>query len=361
MSRIFNFNPGPAALPESVLKKAQERAWELPGAGAGVMEVSHRSPEFMEVFADIQARARRLLGLPDSMKMLFCQGGARMQFAMIPMNFLQGSAAYVNTGNWSHCAINEARLFGDARVVASSEETTFNYIPKWEDRWLKGDESYIHLTSNNTIYGTQWHTWPDTGDIPLIVDMSSDIASYEVDFSQFDMVYAGAQKNLGAAGVTLVFIDEAFAARAQDAHLPSMLRYRTFIEKDSLYNTPPVWNIYIVGLMLEWLEEQGGIAAVEANNKAKAKRLYDMIDAHPEFFTGTAQKDSRSLMNITFTLPTPELDMQLVKEAKDAGFMGIKGHRINGGIRVSNYNAVTETAIEQFVDYCQTFATKHGE
>lgn len=361
MGRIFNFNPGPAALPESVLRKVQEAIMELPGVGAGIAEISHRSPEFEEILAEMQAGMRRLFSLSDDVSILFCQGGARMQFAMLPMNFLQGACGYVDTGTWSDKAIDAAKLYGETRVVASSKESNYNYIPAWQDEWIKGDESYFHITSNNTIYGTQWATFPDTKGVPLVVDMSSDIASREVDFSAFDMVYAGAQKNLGPAGVTLVFIKSSFAEKAQAKHLPMMLRYKTYIDKNSLYNTPPVLSMYIVSLMVEWLEQEGGIAAIEAKNKAKAESLYAMIDANPSFFRGSAREDSRSMMNIHFNLPTTELEKQLVAEAKEAGFMGVKGHRSIGGIRVSNYNAVTEEGISAFVSFCGAFAKKHGE
>jgi phosphoserine aminotransferase len=360
MARIHNFNPGPATLPESVLEKAREIMWELPGAGTGAMEISHRSAEFDEHYDVMHKRIRRLFQLDDDVHVLFCQGGARTQFAMLPMNFLQGSAAYVDTGTWSDKAIDEAALFGDARVVASSKSDKYNYIPTWSADWLKGDESYFHITSNNTIYGTQWHQWPDTGDVPLVVDMSSDIGSRVVDMSQFDMVYAGAQKNLGPAGVTLVFIKDSFAKKAQDSHLPQMFRYKTFIDSNSLYNTPPVWNILMVGLVLEWIEESGGVAGIEANNQKKADLLYGLLESHDGFYTPSAEQASRSLMNITFNLPTVEMEKQLVADAREAGYLGIKGHRVLGGIRVSNYNAVSLESMEKLVAFLKEYAAKHG-
>ncbi|TNE44492.1 MAG: 3-phosphoserine/phosphohydroxythreonine transaminase [Deltaproteobacteria bacterium] len=360
MTRLFNFNPGPAALPQSVLEKAQNAILEVDGWGAGIMEVSHRSPQFENMLAEMQVKMRRIMNIPDDYHILFCQGGARMQFAMIPMNFLHTSAAYVDTGTWSDKGIEASELIGETRVVASSKEQNYNHIPAADPSWLQGDESYFHITSNNTIYGTQWHNFPDTGDVPFVIDMSSDIASDVVDFSQFDMIYAGAQKNIGAAGVTLVLIKDEFAQKAKADHLPPMLRYSTFIESNSLYNTPPVWNIFIVKLMIDWLEEAGGLEAIGKRNREKAAALYSVIDESPTFFKGHATEDSRSIMNITFNLPSVELEKKLVADATAAGFMGIKGHRSVGGIRVSNYNAVTVEAVAQLTAFLKDFAKRNG-
>ena len=360
MTRLFNFNPGPAALPQSVLKKAQDAILEMEDWGAGIMEISHRSPQFEQLLETMQARLRRVMKIPDDYHILFCQGGARMQFAMIPMNFLSTSAAYVDTGTWSDKAVEASSLIGETRVLASSKEQNYNHIPSIPEGSLRADESYLHITSNNTIYGTQFHSWPESGDVPLIIDMSSDVASTPFDITPFDMVYAGVQKNLGAAGVTLVLLKDSFAKKAKSEHLPPMLRYDTFIRTNSLYNTPPVWNIYIVSLVVEWLEEQGGLEVVGERNHAKAALLYDMIDSHPDFFRGHATQDSRSIMNVSFRLPSEDLEKKLVASATEAGFMGIKGHRSVGGIRVSNYNAVTLDAVEQLVDFLKKFATANA-
>lgn len=359
MTRLFNFNPGPAALPVSVLEKAQSAILEMEDWGAGIMEISHRSAQFERLLENLQANLRRVLGIPADYHILFCQGGARMQFAMVPMNFLRSSAAYIDTGVWASGAIAASRLIGETRVVASSQEQQYNHIPDYKSSMLRGDEAYLHITSNNTIYGTQWHQWPETGSVPLVVDMSSDIASEEVDFSRFAMVYAGVQKNLGSTGVTLVLLKDSFAKTAQADHLPDMLRYKTFIDSNSLYNTPPVWSIFIVHLMVQWLEEQGGMAAIARNNRAKAAQLYQLIDEQPDFFRGHSVPKDRSIMNITFRLPSEELEKKLVAESKTAGFMGIKGHRLVGGIRVSNYNAVTLEGMSRLVEFLRSFAKKH--
>lgn len=359
MTRLFNFNPGPAALPVSVLQKAQSAILEMEDWGAGIMEVSHRSAQFEGLLETLQSNLRRVLQLPQDYHILFCQGGARMQFAMVPMNFLQKSAAYIDTGTWSSGAIAASRLIGETRVLASSQEQRYNHIPAYHPSMLQGDESYLHITSNNTIYGTQWHQWPTTTGVPLVVDMSSDIASDVVDLSQFDLVYAGVQKNLGSTGVTLVLLKDSFAQKARAEHLPDMLRYKTFIDSNSLYNTPPVWSIYIVHLMVQWIEEQGGLAVIGKNNHAKAEMLYKLIDEHPQFFRGHSVEKDRSIMNITFRLPSEDLEKKLVAESKTAGFMGIKGHRSVGGIRVSNYNAVTLEGMSRLVEFLQTFAKKH--
>ncbi len=359
MGRKFNFNPGPAALPEPVLEKAKEAILDYKGIGIGVMEMSHRSAEFEEILSNAQASLRRILNIPDNYHILFLQGGARTQFAMIPMNFLHTSAAYVNTGTWSVKAIDEAKIVGETKVIASSQDENFSYIPKTDSFSLEGNESYLHLTSNNTIFGTQWRNWPDTGDVPLIVDMSSDIASRKIDIEQFDMIYAGAQKNIGPAGVTLVIIKDELAQKAKADHFSPMFRYETFIKANSLFNTPPVWSIYMVSLVLEWIEEIGGIEAVEKYNSQKATLLYDLFDSNPEFFKTTARKDSRSIMNITVRLPSEELEKELVTNALKDGFVGIKGHRSVGGLRISNYNAVTLEAVKELTAYLKDFAAKH--
>lgn len=361
MNRKVNFNPGPAALPLAVLEKAQKALLDFNGIGIGIMEISHRSKEFEAYLHETQERIRRVFALDKETHILFCQGGARTQFAMLPMNFLKHRAAYLNTGTWSDKAIVESERFGDTAVLASSKDDNFTWYPGTTQYELRGDEDYLHITSNNTVYGTQIHDWPDTGDVPVVVDMSSDIASRQLDFNSYDMIYAGAQKNIGPAGVTLVLMKDSFAQRAiQDDKMPLMFRYETYITKNSLYNTPPVFNIYVLGLVFEWIEENGGLAAIEANNEKKANLLYGLLDEYPEFFRGTVRADSRSLMNICLRLPTVELEKQLVADATEAGFVGVKGHSSVGGIRVSNYNAVPVDGVERFVEYMREYAKKHG-
>ncbi|MCB9643185.1 MAG: 3-phosphoserine/phosphohydroxythreonine transaminase [Myxococcales bacterium] len=361
MGRIYNFYPGPAALPVSVLEKAKDALFDFRGMGAGIMEISHRSAEFESVLESAQTRLRRLLGLDASTHVLFVQGGARMQFAMLPMNFLKTAAAYINTGNWSEGSIAESARFGETRVVASSEDRHFSYIPKFQKDMLKGDEDYLHITTNNTIYGGQWHEAPDTGDVALVADMSSDIASRPHDYNRYDMIYAGAQKNLGPAGVTVVLIKESFAQKArQDSHIPMMLRYRTYIDKNSLYNTPPVWSIFILDLVLEWLEEEGGLAEIGKRNQQKADVLYRLCDERPEFYRGCVEKADRSLMNVTLRLPSEDLEKKFVSEAKSAGFLGLKGHKLSGGIRISNYNAIPVEGAEKLAAFMEEFARKNA-
>jgi phosphoserine aminotransferase len=356
MNRVVNFNAGPAALPQSVLEKARESILDVFGLGTGVMEIGHRSPEFGQILADLQARLRRLMHIPDNYHILFCAGGARTQFAMLPLNFLHRAAAYVDTGIWASGAIAEAALIGEIRVIATSKAQGYDHIPAFHSSMLKGDEDYLHITTNNTVFGTQWHQLPDCNGIPLVADMSSDIASDQIDLSCFDMIYAGAQKNLGAAGVTVVIIRDEFAQKARYSHLPSMFRYQTFISHNSLYNTPPVWNIYIVSLVAEWLEDMGGLVAIGHRNKAKAELLYSFLDQMPDFFHCPVRKADRSMMNIVFRLPSIDLEQRLVDEAKHSGFIGMKGHKLAGGIRISNYNAIPPEAISAFVDFLRDFA-----
>ncbi len=360
MARVFNFNPGPAALPLPVLEKARDAVIDAYGWGMGVMEISHRSPQFAEILETLQERFRKLFSIPDNYKVLFCQGGARTQFGMIPMNFLREKAAYIDTGRWASKAAEEASIFGESKVIASSKETNYDRIPPYSPDLLTGREDYLHITTNNTIYGTQWHEFPDTKGVPLIADMSSDLASRPIDVSKFSLIYAGAQKNLGPAGVTVVIIDTEFAKRAKEDGLPTMLRYSTYIDHNSLFNTPPVWNIFVVGLVMEWIEENGGLEKIGQINREKAEIIYHLIDSKPEFFRGTAQKESRSLMNITFRLPTEELEKKLVAEAAEKGFVGIKGHRSVGGIRVSNYNAVPKEGIEKLAQFLEDFAKQNS-
>ena len=358
--RIYNFNPGPAALPLPVLEEIQATFLDFKGTGMSITEVSHRSPAFDEVINDAVARTRRLLSLGDDFSVLFIQGGASMQFAMAPMNLLGtgDSADYINTGTWSTKAIKEAQILGKSvNVVASSEDKNFSYIP--QNISFSTGTVYTHITSNNTIKGTQWHALPDTGGSPLVADMSSDIMSKPLDMSKFGLIYAGAQKNIGPAGVCMVIIRQDLLDRNPD-DLPSMLKYTTYAAKNSLYNTPPCFAIYTIQLVLKWLEETiGGLEAVEKINRQKADLLYNLLD-ESDFYYGTAAEDSRSLMNVTFRLSNADLEPKFVKEALENGFGGLKGHRSVGGCRASIYNPTTLQALEDLCAFMGDFERKNG-
>ncbi|RLB01413.1 MAG: 3-phosphoserine/phosphohydroxythreonine transaminase [Deltaproteobacteria bacterium] len=357
--RVINFNPGPAALPLPVLEEIQEELLNYKGCGMSVLEISHRSDTFTSIIEDAEKRLRRLMGLNDDYTVLFLQGGASFQFAMIPMNLMHGDqvADYINTGTWSTKAIKEAQIQGkNVNVVASTEDKNFSYIPKNIN--FTRDAVYVHITSNNTIKGTQWAEFPDTGGVPIVSDMSSDILSRKIPVEKFGLIYAGAQKNLGPAGVTVVIIRKDLLELCAD-DLPTMLKYKTFAEKKSLFNTPPCFAIYVVQLVLKWLEETvGGVEKVEEINRQKAKILYDLIDSS-DFYRGTAEPDSRSMMNVTFRLPTPELEAQFIEEAAANGLAGLKGHRSVGGCRASIYNATSLSAVQTLVDFMDSFAKKH--
>jgi len=359
-NRIYNFNPGPAALPLSVLEEIQQDLLDFGGSGMSVTEISHRSKHFDDVINDAVARAKRLLNLGDNFHVLFLQGGASMQFAMIPMNFLAGdtSADYVDTGTWSSKAIKEAEIQGKAiNVVASSADKNYSYIPR--DIKFNEGAAFVHLTSNNTIKGTGWAELPDTEGVPIICDMSSDIMSKPIEAQKFGLIYAGAQKNVGPAGVCLVVIRQDLLELVPDS-VPTMLRYDTYAAKNSLYNTPPCFAIYTLDLVLKWLEETvGGLNKMAAINQKKAALLYDLMDAGG-FYRATAEPDSRSLMNITFRLPNEDLERQFVQQALGNGLAGLKGHRSVGGCRASLYNAVSMEAVEALVDFMKTFETKKG-
>lgn len=358
--RIHNFNPGPAALPLEVLQEARDEFLDFKGSGMSVTEISHRSALFEEVLNDAVSRVKRLLKVPDNFKVLFLQGGASTQFFMIPMNLISAgaSADYINTGSWSVKAIKEIELLGKPyKVVASSEDRDFRSIPR--DFTLTPGAAYVHFTSNNTIKGTQWRTFPEAGEVPLVSDMSSDIMSRPFDVTPFGLIYAGAQKNLGPAGVTLVIIRDDMLERVPD-DLPTMLRYTTHASKNSLYNTPPCVNIYLVQLVLKWLEDTvGGIEEVERRNQEKADLLYGFID-ESDFYAGTADVDSRSLMNVTFRLPNEDLEKKFVAEALANGLGGLKGHRSVGGCRASIYNPTGIDAVRSLVDFMKTFKNQNG-
>lgn len=358
--RITNFNPGPAALPLPVLEEMQSELLNFRGSGMSIMEISHRSEWFNAVIDDAVARVKRLLGLDERYHVLFLQGGASLQFCMVPMNLaVPGKALeYVDTGTWSTKAIKEARIQGrQVRVIASSEDREFTYIPQGFQ--VGSDAAYLHLTSNNTIRGTQWADFPDAGGVPMVCDMSSDLFSRVFDPKPFGMIYAGAQKNAGPAGVTLVILRSDLLDRVPK-DLPTMLQYSTFVDKDSRFNTPPTVAIYVVGLVLKWLEQTvGGVAAMAAVNRRKADLIYGYLDSQ-DFYRGTAEPDSRSKMNVTFRLPTPDLEKAFIAASQQAGLGGLKGHRSVGGCRASIYNAMPVAGVEALVQFMKEFVRKNG-
>ncbi len=359
--RTWNFYAGPATLPLPALERARDELIEWEGTGMSVMETSHRSKEYDAVHHEAMDLFGELLGLDADHQVLFLQGGASTQFAMIPMNFIPpgGSADYINTGTWSQKAIAEANIIASARVAGSSEPDGFTRIPRQDELDLDPAAAYVHLTSNNTIKGTQFHDFPDTGDVPLVGDMSSDLLWRPFDANRFGLIYAGAQKNLGPAGVTVVIAKKSWLEAANDG-LPTMLSYTTFSAKDSLYNTPPSFSIYMVRNVLRWVKDQGGLASMEARNMAKADRLYGVITAYPDFYTCPVEPASRSVMNVVWRLPSEELEAQFVAEARDKGMFGLKGHRSVGGCRASIYNAMSPEGVEVLAKFMEAFAEAHG-
>lgn len=357
--RIYNFNAGPAVLPEEVLKEAQENLFNLPGVGMSVLEISHRSKTFDSIIGEAKENLKSLLSIPDNYHLLFLQGGASTQFAMVPMNIMppNNKADYIVTGSWSKKAVKEAKRVGTVNITASSEETSFDRIPNEFN--FSNDAAYVHFTSNNTIYGTQWNTEPETGGVPLVCDASSNILHKKIDVSKYGIIYAGAQKNMGPSGVTFVIIRDDLLKRSPE-NLFTMLNYNTHAEKDSMFNTPPVFGVYMIGLVAKWLKNMGGLDSMYAVNKEKAELLYNCIDGSEGYFKGHAQKDSRSIMNVTFNLATEELEKKLIKEATDNGFSGIKGHRSIGGLRASIYNACPKKAVEELVKFMNDFQQKNG-
>lgn len=358
--RAFNFNAGPSALPLEVLETAQKELINFKGTGMSVMELSHRSPEYEEVHNAAIKRLKALYEIPEDYEVLFMQGGASTQFATIPMNYLtpDKQANYIMTGSWSEKASKEAKLFGKVQDSITSKEDQYRYIPEVTKADFNDDDAYIHITSNNTIYGTQWDQFPHTGNVPLIADMSSDIMSKPVDIEKFDLIYAGTQKNLGPSGVTVVIIKKDLLKKANDT-IPTMFDYKTHVEKNSLYNTPPTFGIYMLGEVLKWIERLGGLDAIAKQNKDKAALIYDVIDESNGFYIGHAAEDSRSLMNITFRLKDAELEKQFLAEAKQAGFVGLNGHRSVGGCRASTYNAVPFTACKALSELMIQFMNKN--
>ena len=342
MARVYNFSAGPSMLPEPVLRKAAQEMLDYNGSGQSVMEMSHRSAVYEKIIKDAEALLREAMRVPDNYKVLFLQGGASMQFAMVPMNLMgqKKKVDIVNTGVWSKKAITEAKRFGTVRVVATSEDKNFSYIPTLEKSMFDPEAAYVHITTNNTIFGTRYRSIPDTGALPLVADMSSNILSEEYDISKFGLIYAGAQKNLGPAGLTVVIIREDLAGKPID-NTPTMLNYITHIENDSMFNTPPCYSIYILKLVLEWLKEQGGVASMQKINERKAAILYEFLD-NSRMFKATVEPQYRSLMNVPFVAASDELNKEFIKKADSAGFVNLKGHRLVGGMRASIYNAMPE-------------------
>ena len=357
--RIYNFSPGPATLPYEVLVQAAKDIVNFNNKGIGLIEMSHRSKEFIQVVDDCEALLRELLAIPQNYKVLFLQGGASTQFAMVPMNLLGSgkTACYLNTGTWAKKAIKEAKLFGTVDVAYTSELTNFDRVPGPADYTISAEAEYLYFVSNNTIFGTQYQNMPETEKI-VVCDMSSDILSRAIDVSRFGLIFAGAQKNMGPAGCTVVIIREDLLDRCPDT-IPTMFRYKTHADKGSMFNTPPCFAIYTIGLVLKWLKKNGGLAAIEKINRDKAELLYQAIDKS-DFYRGHARKDSRSLMNVTFNLPTAELETKFVQEATAVSLDGLKGHRSVGGCRASIYNAFPYEGVEKLVGFMEEFEKKNG-
>lgn len=365
-NRIYNFSAGPAVLPEEVLLEAQKDLFALPGVGMSILEISHRSKTYDAIHQEAKEGLKKLLDIPDDYAILFLQGGASLQFSMVPLNLMppKNKADYILTGSWSKKAMKEAKRVGTVNIAATTEEGEgdkkyFKRIPKQSELKLDPDASYVHFTSNNTIFGTQWQTEPEVGNVPLVCDASSDILHKKIDVRKYGLIYAGAQKNMGPSGVVLVIIRKDLLERSQDS-LHTMLNYKIHAENDSLYNTPNTFGIYIIKLVTKWLLGLGGLDEMYKINKKKAQLLYDCIDQSGGFYRGHAEKDSRSLMNVTFNLATEELEKKLIDEATKAGFSGLKGHRSVGGLRASIYNAFPLKGVEALVDFMKDFQKRNG-
>ena len=363
MTRAHNFYAGPSAIPTEVLQEASEEMLDYKGTGTSIMETSHRSSEFDEVHNEAISLVKELMGLGDDFEVLLLQGGASTQFALVPMNFLPkgGVADYISTGTWSKKAIKEAKLFGEVNIAANMELEggVFKAIPKQTKLALDPTARYTHLTSNNTIYGTQWSYFPETDGVPLVADMSSDIMSRVIDPKPFGVIYAGAQKNLGPSGLALVIIRKDMVGKINSG-LPTMFNYKTHIDENSLFNTPPSFGVYMMGKVLKWVKANGGISGMEKINNEKAAMLYDAIDNSGGFYTNTIAPEDRSKMNIVMNMATPELEAELIKEAKAHNMLGLKGHRSIGGLRASIYNAVPKASVEALVELMKDFAAKKG-
>lgn len=360
MFRSHNFSAGPSMLPTAVLEQAQAELLDYKGTGSSIMELSHRGPEYMEVDAQAQERIKSLLGLGDDFEVMFLQGGASTQFLMVPYNFLVGDsrvATYLNTGEWSRKAIKEAKLLGNVHVGFTSEASNFNRVPKNGEFSVADGSIYTHFTSNNTIFGTQFASEPETNGIPLVCDASSDFMSRPLDVSRYGMIYAGAQKNAGPAGVAIVIMRKDFLERARTEGMSTILNYKTHV--GTMFNTPPTYSVYIVNLVMGWIQEQGGLAGIQKKNEAKAALLYGEID-RDDFYRGTAEVDSRSMMNVTFRLPSEDLEKRFVKETEAINLDGLKGHRSVGGIRASIYNAMPYEGVKALTDFMVEFRAKNG-
>lgn len=357
MKRVYNFNAGPSAMPLEVLQEVQREFLDFNHTGMSIVEISHRSAAYQEMQDDTVATLKKLLQVPEGYHVVFIQGGGSMQFVMHAANFLKKKGGYINTGVWSDKAMKAAQFFGETYEIASSKADHFTYIPAKEDFVVQPDTDYVYMTSNNTIHGTEWQTFPNF-DIPVICDMSSDFLSRPVDVRQFDLIYAGAQKNVGPAGVVIAIIKDEFLKNAND-NLPLMLQYKTFVDHDSTYNTPPVFDIYFVNKVAHWLDDHGGLTAMHRRNQVKANMIYSVIDESQGFYKGHARKDSRSLMNVTFNLATPELEKEFVTQAAAQDLIGVKGHRSIGGCRASLYNAVTEEGCAALAAFMKAFQKQH--
>lgn len=358
--RIYNFNPGPAVLPVEVLREIQSELLNFNGSGMSILEVSHRAKQYDEVHNQAKADVLELMSLGDDYDVLFIQGGASLQFAMVPMNFAtaEKKGSYVLSGNFSERAYDEAKILGVGEIAASSKDGGYRHIPTQDELNIAPNAAYLHICMNNTIYGTEYHYVPQTGDVPLIADMSSDMLSRPLDFSKFSLIYAGVQKNLGPAGVVMVVAKKSFIENSP-ASLPTMLRYSTFYKKNSLYNTPPAFCIYTVGKVAKWIKGNGGLAAMAERNRQKAAIVYDAIDNSNGFYRGHADKDSRSLMNVTFRLPSEDLEKKFVAEALEHKLGGVKGHRSVGGMRASIYNAMPTEGCERLAAFMDEFRKKN--
>lgn len=360
MARVYNFSAGPAVLPEEVLQEAADEMLDYRGTGMSVMEMSHRSKAYDTIIKEAEADLRELMNIPDNYKVLFLQGGASQQFAMIPMNLMKNRVAdYIVTGQWAKKAYQEASLYGKANKIASSEDKTFSYIPDCSDLPISEDADYVYICENNTIYGTKFKSLPNTKGKPLVADVSSCFLSEPVDVTKYGVIYGGVQKNIGPAGVVIVIIREDLITEDVLPGTPTMLRYKIHADADSLYNTPPAYGIYICGKVFKWLKKMGGLEAMKERNEKKAKILYDYLD-ESKLFKGTVRKEDRSLMNVPFITGNEELDAKFVKEAKEAGFENLKGHRTVGGMRASIYNAMPIEGVEKLVEFMKKFEAENA-
>ena len=359
--RVYNFNPGPATLPLEVLKEAQAEFLNFNNSGMSILEISHRAPQYAAVHEKAKQDIKDLMGLGDDYEVLFCQGGASQQFAMIPLNYAmkEHPGSYVLSGSFAEKAYKEAEHLGVGEIIASSKETGYHHVPQQDELKIDPNAAYVHVCYNNTIYGTEYHYVPETNGVPLFADMSSDMLSRPVDFHKFDFIYAGVQKNLGPAGVVLVVAKKSLLEKSPEK-LPTMFRYSTFYKKDSLYNTPPAFCIYMVGKVAAWIKAQGGLEEMARRNERKAKVVYDAIDNSNGFYRGHADKESRSFMNVTFRLPSEELEKKFVAEALTHQLSGVKGHRSVGGMRASIYNAMTYEGVDKLASFMEDFQKTHA-